>query len=1025
METGRANPGPVRARPEAAGADPALLTVRLLGEVDLRLGDVALAPLESGRAESLLAYLLLHRDAPQSRQHLAFLLWPDSTEGQARTNLRHVLHNLRRALPEADRFLDVTARTLQWRPAAPCRLDVAEFEDAIARGALREAVDLYGGDLLRGGYDDWLLEERDRLRDLYLEALERLAAQEEHGEAVRYAERLLREDPLREETCRLLMRLHAAGGDPARALRVYHACAAMLDRDLGIEPSAPTRELYETLLPAGEEAAAPDDPGSRRLVGREAERARLVEVWRASERGRAQLVLVTGEPGIGKTRLVEELRAACARRGAATAEARSYPAEGELAYGPVVAWLRAGPLAAARERLDAGRRAELARLLPELSQTPGPAKPEAPAEQRGRLFDALARAILAPGVPLLLVADDLHWADRESLQFLHYLLRAAPGAPLLVAATARREDADDPDVLSDLLTGLKARERLTEIDLPRLSRTETVALAQAAGGPAVDADRLFGESEGNPLFVLEALRAGWTGEWMTPRVQALIEARLAQLSGPARELVGLAATIGREFTSDLLAAASEVGGDALVRALDELWRRRIIRDRGAESYDFSHGKIREVSYAALSPARRRRDHLRVATALERLHARDPAAVAARLASHYDRAGAAREAVPWYLRAATAAQAMYANVESIRLLDRGIDLIRALPASPERDRGELDMLLALLPALMLVEGAVSSRLIAAQDRALELATASGVEPAPPLLRSLAFTSLSLGRFEDARRAADRLRARGERDADDVQLVESHYLLGVCAFWQAELDAARHHFETAVARYRPQERGTHLVRYGLDPKVVCLSRLANTLWLLGEREEALRARDAALTLAAEIGHRPSTGTALVFAVLLALDAGDDDGVRRHTRALEAQGRAIGTKVVEVTTEAFTGYLAVLDGQADSGLARIRGAWRASQGAELAPGMQAGVARVLLEACRVAGDPRGGLEAAALPPEGGIGARLWEPETHDFRADFLAALGAPAAEVDAERAAAARLRRRRNAPRNARGTSPGDPR
>ena len=171
---------------------PAELHVRLLGELDLRLGETALPPLESARAESLLAYLLLHRDAPQPRQRLAFLLWPDSTEPQARTNLRQVLHNLRRALPDAERFLEVTARTLRWRPDAPLRLDVAAFEDALARArdddldALREAVDAYTGDLLEGCYDEWLLEERERLRQRHLEALERLAELlEEQGDAAR------------------------------------------------------------------------------------------------------------------------------------------------------------------------------------------------------------------------------------------------------------------------------------------------------------------------------------------------------------------------------------------------------------------------------------------------------------------------------------------------------------------------------------------------------------------------------------------------------------------------------------------------------------------------------------------------------------------------------------------------------------------------------------------------------------------------------------------------------------------------
>jgi DNA-binding SARP family transcriptional activator len=993
--------------------EPVPLRIRLLGEVDIRRGDVAVAALESARAESLLAYLLIHRAAPQPRQRLAFLLWPDSTEAQARTNLRHVLHNLRRALPEADRFLDVTPRTLQWRPDAPCWLDLAAFEGALARaqagddelGALREAVDAYTGDLVEGSYDEWLMEERDRVRALYLQALERLAAlleeRGEHADALGYAERLLAGDPLSEAACRRLMRLHDALGDRARALRVYHACTGALERELGVEPSATTRELYEALLPGGE-AHDPREREATPLIGRAPERARLTELWRASARGRAQLVLVTGEPGVGKTRLVEEVRAWCAHRGVATAQARSYAAEGELAYGPVAAWLRSEHLAARRE-LDPGRRGVLARVLPELADDEP--QPPADGEQRRRLFDALGGAILAGREPLLLVADDLHWADDETLRFLHYLIRTAPEAPLLVLATARREDMIDHEMLDELVRGLLALDRFTEIELARLTRQETAVLADRLAGRPLDeaeADRLFADTEGNPLFVVETLRAGPA----SPRVHAVLQSRLAALSHPARELVGVAATIGREFTSRLLGAAGEATDDEVARALDELWRRRIVREQGADAYDFSHDKLREAAYAGLSQAWRRHYHLHVARALEGDGA---PALSSQIAAHYDRAGAAAEAVPWYARAAGEAQHVFANEEAIRLLDRGLELTGELAPDQGRDDQELALLTALLVPLGAVEGAVSQRLTAAQRRALQLAP----EPSPPLLRSVAVTSLTQGRFDEARDVGRELGARGERDGDAVMLVEGHYVLGISAFWPGEFQAAREHFEAAVGRARPEHRATHLERYGLDPKVVCLSRLANTLWFLGDAEGALRARDGALALAREIGQPATTATALVFAALLAIDLGDADRLRKDAEALRGISVEQHSRAAVVAGESYDGYLDVLDGRSERGLARVRGALDDARAAQHAPGSYAATARVMIEACAAAGDAAVGL-AAADEALAAIGrARLWEAELHRRKAQFLAALGAPADGVERALAEALRVARDQCAP------------
>jgi DNA-binding SARP family transcriptional activator len=215
------------------------LRVHLLGDLSLYYDGMPVNGVDTARQQSLLAYLLLHRDAPQSRHHLAFLFWPDSTEMQALTNLRHILHHLRHALPEADSFLHIDAKTLQWQLDAPFACDVADLENAVTevrqaeqsgdrsalRAALEGAVVLYRGDLLPGCYDDWILPERERLRQTFTGVLKRLILllenQRDYPAAIAYAQRLLQHEPVHEATYRDLMRLYALNGDRAAALHTY------------------------------------------------------------------------------------------------------------------------------------------------------------------------------------------------------------------------------------------------------------------------------------------------------------------------------------------------------------------------------------------------------------------------------------------------------------------------------------------------------------------------------------------------------------------------------------------------------------------------------------------------------------------------------------------------------------------------------------------------------------------------------------------------------------------------------------
>ncbi len=334
-----------------------MLTVRLLGNFRLSHGDQPLAVSTTPRLEALLTYLVLHRDVSQSRKHVAFLFWPDTSEKQAQANLRNLWHRLRRALPDARYFLIADETTLQWRSGG-CWVDVTEFETRL-RGAnsaanadeqarhLEQAVALYGGDLLPSFYSDWLLAERERLAQAYDRALEQLASlhesREDYRQAIAYAQALLRHDPLHEPTYARLMHLHVLADDCAAALHVYHTCATVLRRELDVAPSRPTRELYERLLnKPPQPAPLPLHQAILPLVGREAELAQLQAVWRAPV-GRPSLVLISGEAGIGKTRLAEALAEWVARQEVPALTARCYAAGGSLAYAPVVAWLRRRP----------------------------------------------------------------------------------------------------------------------------------------------------------------------------------------------------------------------------------------------------------------------------------------------------------------------------------------------------------------------------------------------------------------------------------------------------------------------------------------------------------------------------------------------------------------------------------------------------------------------------------------------------------------------------------------------------------
>jgi DNA-binding SARP family transcriptional activator/tetratricopeptide (TPR) repeat protein len=917
------------------------LEVRLLGDFDARLEGEVIPGLTSPRLQSLLGYLIVHRGRPVGRQKLAFLFWPDSTEKQARTNLRQALHHLRRALGDADRYLRMDHRSVQWRDDGGADVDVVQFERSAEaglhdddEGALAAAADLYRGDLLGSCYDDWLAGERARLHGIARAVLGRLVARctlrGDAAGAIDVAERLLRSEPLDESVYRLLIDLHVGAGDRVRAVRTYHECVTVLERELGVAPDPATVARYESVLatvPTREPGAAAAAGGALQrlaLVGRNEEMDRLLAAWRSVADGRPHLVLITGEPGIGKSRLVEELRAWCAREGILSVGARAYEAEGAVPYAPIREMLRADALRARAGRLDSASVRELARVLPELG-TAAAWSPVADAGAQQRLFLAIAHVLVDPQQQLVLALDDVHWCDVDTLNLLESTMRVAVAsrAPLLMVATARREELATRPPLRACISRLHDLDVVVDLPLERLDTLASASLAELALGDAdatTAVEEVVAAAEGNPLFVVEMARSGLVGRVggsrgedaeLPPRVQAVIEWRLDRLSPMARELATIGAVVGRAFTVEVILRLLTDEG-ATVAALDELWRRGIVREDGLDSYDFTHDKLREVAYRTAGPAARRRLHRRVGAALV---ASGADRRAAEIAHHLERGGEVDGAVDAYRRAVAGAAHVFAHQDVISSCRRALALVATRSPGPARDEAELDFLVPLGVALMAGPG-TSQDEVAIYARARILRARRGLPPEPSTLRISANAAIARRAYLQAHRFGELVLARGEHERNDILLTEGHYLIGVTSFWLGAMEASGQHLTAALASNRPEHTPVHLEQFGQDPRAVCLCRLALSRYHLGDAVVAGRLLEQALEAAASTGHVYTDMYVRMFGAWLLADAG------RTREALDlARGMADGAEestLHPIARTLFGGWAALAAG--DSAAARV---------------------------------------------------------------------------------------------------------
>ena len=762
------------------------------------------------------------------------------------------------------------------------------------------------------------------------------------------------------------------------------------------------------------------------LVAREQELALLLERWEHVTEGLGQVVVLTGEPGIGKSRLLAELRKRAADTPHGRLEARCSPYYRHTPLYPVVELLQ-GVAQWAREDGADDRLGKLEAVLarhsmplPEVVPLMAsflslplpdrylPVTSLSPERQKQKTLEAVLGLLLAMAAqePLVLIVEDLHWVDPSTLEFLTLLLDQAPSARIFTLLTARPE----------FHSPWTPRSHITQLTLNRLTRKQTdLMVERVEGGKSLPVEirrQIVDKTDGIPLFVEELTKsvlesglvrhegdryepAGLPPSLAIPAtLQDSLMARLDRL-GAAKEVAQLGAVLGRAFPYELLRAVSPVDEAALANGLGRLIEAELLHQRGLPpkpTYVFKHALIQEAAYQSLLKATRQEYHRRIAEVVSDQFPDVAETQPELLAHHYTEAGIGAEAVPYWYRAGQRAIERAANVEAIGHLSRGLDALERLPDDAERARLELDLQIALGPALMTTKGYGAPEVARAYARARELCRRVG--EAPQLFAALrGLWEYYWLRATDVRTVLELARELydvAERAGDSALRVVAHDVMGDTSLCLGEFRAARSHMEQGIALYDPRRHSTLAFRYGgYDPGMACRCLGGHALWYLGYPDQALGLSREGLALARELSHPPSLAFALGHAGIL-------HQLRREaplTLERAEESMTLSTKEGFALWPAFAailkGWALVQQAQGSEGIAMMRqglDGYRVAGGELERPLWLA----MLADAYQAVGRPEEGLatldEALAGVRETGV--RFTEAELHRLKGDLLLA-------------------------------------
>jgi hypothetical protein len=788
-------------------------------------------------------------------------------------------------------------------------------------------------------------------------------------------------------------------------------------------------KLWRVLGPSGAESRFEALHGRwlTPLVGREQELALLLERWRRAKEGEGQVVLVSGEAGIGKSRITEVLRERLMVDDHIRLRFQCSPYHTNSALYPIIEHLER---AAGFERDDgpevrltkletlmglAG--ANLAEAVPLIAALLGvptgdryPPLAMSPERQKERTLATLGdqAILLSETKPVLMIVEDAHWIDPTTQESVDLTIGRAEGARLLVVVTGRPEYR--PNWLG--------RPNATTLVLNRLSKRQGAELvAGVTGGislPSEVLDQVVAKTDGVPLFVEELTRTVMESGILREQdgryvldgplpplaipttLHDSLMARLDRL-GAAKELAQTASVIGRQFSYELLAAVAEMDMTNFKAALDELVGAELVFRHGTApevTYAFKHVLVQDTAYRSLLKGRRERLHSRIAKALERRLPKVVRSEPETLARHYSEAGLPESAIRYWLRAAQLANRRSANSETIAHCERGLALVEQVPETPERDQQELELRITLGSALMAVKGFAAPEVSIVYGRARELCNKAGqAAQLFAVLFGLWVNRLFNGELEAARELSAEILGLAKRRPDDGLLLQGHHVNWTTFFYLSEMSQSLNHAKIGIALYDFDKHRHHAFIYGgHDPGVCCRGTAAYCLWFLGYADQALSTATDALNLARQLSHPFSELQALLSLASIhcnrrevqltrqvadaALRLSIDHGFGPHYRSLAL---------------ALHGWALVRAGDGGEGIKQLR------QGIDERPRLQVELLILLADACLHAGRTEEGLAVVnrALP-SAEVSERIWIPELLCLKGRLLLASSTDAGEV-----------------------------